>query len=342
MATSFDRWEKDPFFPAAEEVQESADRMESTYRTWVHAKKDSSTMWDAEELRRDLHTTLGTTKWQLEEFAKAVKSSYINSSTDGASERHRQFIIAIEHHISRVEASLKEFANSSGDASLPWVTLDEGERNELAAFLSGPSSMSGENSSMRSDRSDKTVEEAAPDDCSKEVSHSVECDYPDAKEEMSYGHRRSVSAGADMSAWTIPIAVDGVQQDSFKAESQQPPRKIPSLSVIVSSIEAMPKLKWPKNGVRKWKAMDRYEESDSIPLHSSHLTRGINSCYEKSKSCLEGCDEYYDKPLYGWYGALQRQLQRSQYQMQYGRPIQSVLWIFILFCFIGLIALCAL
>jgi hypothetical protein len=26
MATSFDRWEKDPFFLAAEEVQESADR----------------------------------------------------------------------------------------------------------------------------------------------------------------------------------------------------------------------------------------------------------------------------------------------------------------------------
>lgn len=26
MATSFDRWEKDPFFSAAEEVQESADR----------------------------------------------------------------------------------------------------------------------------------------------------------------------------------------------------------------------------------------------------------------------------------------------------------------------------
>ncbi|KAF0922022.1 hypothetical protein E2562_023982 [Oryza meyeriana var. granulata] len=35
MATSFDRWEKDPFFPAAEEVQESADRMESVYRIWV-------------------------------------------------------------------------------------------------------------------------------------------------------------------------------------------------------------------------------------------------------------------------------------------------------------------
>lgn len=39
--------------------------MESTYRTWVHAKKDESTMWDVEELSRDLHTTLGTTKWQV-------------------------------------------------------------------------------------------------------------------------------------------------------------------------------------------------------------------------------------------------------------------------------------
>lgn len=26
MASGFDRWEKDPFFPAAEEVQDSADR----------------------------------------------------------------------------------------------------------------------------------------------------------------------------------------------------------------------------------------------------------------------------------------------------------------------------
>ena len=26
MATCFERWEKDPFFPAAEEVQESCDR----------------------------------------------------------------------------------------------------------------------------------------------------------------------------------------------------------------------------------------------------------------------------------------------------------------------------
>lgn len=31
MTSQFDRWEKDPFFPAAEEVQESADRYTYIY-----------------------------------------------------------------------------------------------------------------------------------------------------------------------------------------------------------------------------------------------------------------------------------------------------------------------
>ncbi|CAN1324027.1 hypothetical protein LINPERPRIM_LOCUS32953 [Linum perenne] len=302
MATSFDRWEKDPFFPTAEEVQESADRMESTYRTLVHAKKNSSTLWDTKELRRDLQTTLGTTKWQLEEFARAVRLSYVNSSTNDARERHRLFISVTEDHISRIETSLKESIHSGGNKSLPWVSLDEGERDEFAAFLLGPPI----------------------------------CEDNNTKEDMSYGHRRTASAGVDTSAWKISIDEEKGQQNLAEADVQRPPKKIPSLSVIVSSIESMPKLKWPKNGFRKWKAMDRYEESDSIPLHSSHFTRvsGINSCYEKSKSCLDSCDECYDKPLYGWYGALQRRLQRSQYQMQYGRPIQSALWIFVLFFFI--------
>ncbi|CAN0905568.1 hypothetical protein LINGRAHAP2_LOCUS23757 [Linum grandiflorum] len=333
MTTSFDRWEKDPFFSAAEEVQESADRMESTYRTWLHAKKHSSTMWDSEELRRDLQTTLGTTKWQLEEFSRAVRSSYIDSSTDGARERHRQFIVAIDDNISRVESSLKESSHSGGNASLSWVSLDEGERNELAAFLSGPP-IFGDDSSTKSDRSNKNMEESVSD-LSKDSNHSVECGCPEAKEETSYGHRRSSSAGANISAWMIPIGEASVKQDFVEADIQRPPRKIPSLSTIVGSIESMPKLKWPKNSVRKWKAMDRCEESDSIPLHSSQLTRGVDSCFEKSKSYLDSCDECYDKPLYGWYGALQRQFQRSQYQMQYGRPIQSALSIFILFFFIG-------
>lgn len=40
-------------------------RMESSYRTWIHAIKDTSGSWNLEELRRDLQTNLGTTKWQV-------------------------------------------------------------------------------------------------------------------------------------------------------------------------------------------------------------------------------------------------------------------------------------
>lgn len=87
MASAFDRWEKDPFFYAAEEVQESADRyqislgiqfcsvpflkkrdgllwlfhfcrMESAYRRWMHEKEGA-------EVRRELHIALGTAKWQV-------------------------------------------------------------------------------------------------------------------------------------------------------------------------------------------------------------------------------------------------------------------------------------
>lgn len=65
------------------------------------------------------------------------------------------------------------------------------------------------------------------------------------------------------------------------------------------------------------------------------LLQGIHACYEKSKSCLDGCDECYAKQLYGWSGIIQRQLQRSQYQMQYSRPFQVVFWIALFFCLIG-------
>ncbi|XP_057721748.1 syntaxin-61-like [Arachis stenosperma] len=73
MTSNFDRWEKDPFFEAAEEVQESADRLESAYRTWIRSTKDDCSVWNSVELRRDLNTALGTAKWQLDEFNRAVK-----------------------------------------------------------------------------------------------------------------------------------------------------------------------------------------------------------------------------------------------------------------------------
>ncbi|KAG5127213.1 hypothetical protein JHK82_028048 [Glycine max] len=93
--------------------------MESAYRAWLREKRDRSTPEELNELCRELQTPLGTTKWQdfkeyapycvlnmlkqLEEFDKAVKLSY-------------------QHH---------------GKLPLWWVNLDEEERDDLAAFLSG-------------------------------------------------------------------------------------------------------------------------------------------------------------------------------------------------------------
>ncbi|KAG6674526.1 hypothetical protein I3843_15G042400 [Carya illinoinensis] len=339
MASSFDRWEKDPFFSAAEEVQESADRMESTYRTWIHAEKDDSSLWDSEELRRDLHTALGTTKWQLEEFERAVQTSYVKSSSDDTRGRHHEFVIAIEDQISKIENSLQVSTLSEGKASLPWMRLDEGECNELASFLLG-SSTSEDKTPGKCNRKDienpQVTDKGSRPDCSENSRHSAEC--MEAREGKSHGHRRTASASADIGAWKIFIPDDGHQQNYSKEQTGLPVRKIPSLSVFPSSMESASKLKWSKNGFRKWKAMDRQQEADAAFLQSPQLSKGINACYERSKSCLDGCNDSYDKQLYGWYGAIQRQLQRSQYQMQYSRPVQVTFWIALLLCLLFLMS----
>lgn len=346
MASSFDRWEKDPFFSAAEEVQESADRMESTYRTWIHAKKDAVGAWNLDELRRDLQTTLGTTKWQLEEFGRAVRSSYTSSSSgDDAKDRHHDFIIAIEDQIMKVESTLNEPAVSQGKPPLPWVRLDEGERNELAMFLSGKPSHSTNKTLGKVHGNNQGVESSQEADrimmneCSRSSSNLVELDGVEAKEEKFPGHRRTASASAEIGSWKIVVADDASPHESSSVRPDPPPRKIPSFSGFLNTMESsMSQLKWSKNGYKKLKLTDRHEEADSTLPRSQNLTRGINICYEKSKSCLDGCDDY-DKQLYGWYGTIQRQLQRSQYHVQYSRPVQVVFSIILLLCLLVLLAL---
>ncbi|KAL6215420.1 hypothetical protein ACLB2K_014850 [Fragaria x ananassa] len=331
MASSFDRWEKDPYFSAAEEVQESADRMESTYRTWVHAKKDSSSMWNPEELGRDLRTTLGTTKWQLDEFARAVRASYARGPSEDARDRHHEFTVAMEDQISKVENALRESALSEGKSSLPWVRLDEGECDELASFLSGLTASEEKVVAKSRDIGNLQVKdgESAPD-CSKNCCGSLE-----AREDKSHGHRRTASA-ADIGSWKIAVYDDGRLPSSSAMMIEQPVRKIPSFSGFISSMESASKLKWSKNGFRKWKPLDRHEHTGAELLPSSQLNRGIDACYERSKSCLDS--DCYDKQLYGWYGAIQRQLQRSQYYVQYSWPAHVAFWTVLLLCLIFLIA----
>ena len=72
----------------------------------------------------------------MEEFEKAVRLSYRHGD-DTTTTRHRQFISAIESQISQVEAALRESFSEEGKQPLRWVNLDEEERDDLAAFLSG-------------------------------------------------------------------------------------------------------------------------------------------------------------------------------------------------------------
>ncbi|XP_073276723.1 uncharacterized protein [Primulina huaijiensis] len=349
MASAFDRWEKDPFFSAAEEVQESADRMESSYRKWIHAIKDTSGLWNLDELRRDLQTALGTTKWQLDEFERAVRSSYTSSSSaDDAKDRHHDFIKAIENQTLKVEASLNELTVSRGKPPLPWVRLNDGERDELALFLSGPSPSSSTGKIMGKvhgkDQGVKNLLEGdrqSMTECSRSSSHLVELGRGEANGEMFPGHRRTCSASADIGSWEIAMDDDVLPHESSHAQPDPPPGKIPSFSQFLSTMESsMSQLKWEKNGYKKLTLTDRHQETNNTLPRSQNLTNGINICYEKNKSCLDGCDDCYDKQLYGWYGAIQRQFQRSQYQMQYNRPVQVVFSIIVL-CLLVLLALCA-
>ncbi|ESW08735.1 hypothetical protein PHAVU_009G070300 [Phaseolus vulgaris] len=344
MATSFDRWEKDPFFNAAEEVQESSDRMESTYRTWIHAMKDASTEWNFDELRRDLQTALGTAKWQLEEFERATRSSYSKVSTEDAKTRHRDFVDAIRDKISKVEHLLLEPVHSGRKVALPWPRLDEGERDELASFLSGTSASVCKIPVKCTSRDGENVQLIDKDsfpDCSTDLHVSSARGSSDAAQEKSLGHRRAASADADISSWKITVS-DGVQQSGSSNGSSGaiPMHKVASLSGFFGSVRTISKLKWSKNGYRKLKPVNHCEETDSELLQSAGLNGGINAYYEKRKSCLGNYDESYDKQLHGWYGALQRQLQRSQYQMQYNRHVQITIWAVILLCLIVFIAFC--
>ncbi|KAD4888618.1 hypothetical protein E3N88_20691 [Mikania micrantha] len=317
MASHFEQWEKDPFFPAAEEVQESADRMESTHRTLIHALKEPSD-WKTEELRRDLRTALGTAKWQLEEFERAVNDSYSKSSCNDTKTRHREFISAMENQISKVDKSLNESTVAARKPPRSWVRLDEGESKELALFLSGkPAQVC-----LNDDQMLKQLKQDAANQS------TTQCSNNQSNQNMFSKHRRTASAGADIGSWNIEVA-DDVSVGGVNGNTERTPRKIPSFSGFLNTMEFASKLQWSKNAYRKLKPVDH-----KLP-ETQPVSRGINACYERSKSCIENDDDCYQKQLYGWYGAIQRQLQRSQYYVQYNRPTQMICWVLVLIFLFG-------
>lgn len=122
-------WELDPLFSAAEDVQHSADKMDSAYREWIHGHGNQI---------GELITAFETTKWQLEEFEKAfTKERLKDYRSGGALARYRPFIEAIRHHISLVESSLRISGIEQDSHGLHVISMGDVDRDEFANFLLG-------------------------------------------------------------------------------------------------------------------------------------------------------------------------------------------------------------
>ncbi|MQM09889.1 hypothetical protein Taro_042775 [Colocasia esculenta] len=149
--SSIIRWESDPLFSAAEVVQDSADRMESFYRLLMHdwklvceENKDNKLLSSIHYHKRDLVTAVETTKWQMEDFERAVYFAALSDETGlrkNAISKHKQFIDAIREQIVSVEKYLEEISIGDSDRSMQWTHLNEPDSTGLALFLSGNDSM---------------------------------------------------------------------------------------------------------------------------------------------------------------------------------------------------------
>ncbi|KAG6770087.1 hypothetical protein POTOM_025755 [Populus tomentosa] len=283
VANSFDLWQKDAFFSAAEEVQESADVMESAYRMWTREKREGSKPEDLDQLSRELQTALGTAKWQLEEFERAVQLSRGHCSDDFTASRHKQFVTAIESQISLVEAALREAFSGEGKQPFRWVNLDKEECDDLAMFLSGtiqiPENVKydcttakspmkgfpGENHHKR-----KKVEHNSGPTCSRGTSEENEFITDnkngefiiDIQEKENLGMRDDIISQVDKTTgsrrtWSSPnfgsmkfmVSRDDKQRDKMK-----------------SSVEATPKEKWYKPFFWKRRCGEHSREKGSITL----------------------------------------------------------------------------
>ncbi|MBA0657561.1 hypothetical protein Goklo_009843, partial [Gossypium klotzschianum] len=219
VVNSFDLWQKDAFFSAAEEVQESADVMESVYRMWIKEMREGQKSSDTAELCRGLQTALGTAKWQLEEFERAIRLSRGHGCDDNRASRHKQFVAAIESQICRVEAALKDAIIEEGKQPLRWVDLDKQECDDLAMFLSGTSpslQQSMENTLLVNSHRRKDTNPNINATCYRDMSEvkslndfgkDVEC-LIDVEDEQSSGKTDDVSSEQDRTTgtrtWSTP------------------------------------------------------------------------------------------------------------------------------------------
>ncbi|XP_068664137.1 uncharacterized protein [Aristolochia californica] len=125
--------------------------MESIFRMLLHDRSllqydpsDPKLLASIDHHERDLVTALGTTKWQLEDFERAINLSSLSARSQFREEavlRHKQFIRAIREQISVVEKNLGYPVSGDKDKNMNWVGLNEHDKDGLALFLSGSNFM---------------------------------------------------------------------------------------------------------------------------------------------------------------------------------------------------------
>ncbi|KAJ1267925.1 hypothetical protein BS78_07G096200 [Paspalum vaginatum] len=305
-----EQWQKDGFFQAAEEVQESADLMESVYRTWMRERSNDSSSDEVEDLQRELQTALGTAKWQLEQFERAVSSSDDKYSLEvGTVARRQQFVVAIEDQISRVEKEINGSLMDNGSRGLNWVKLDDEERDDLVAFLSAPaefySEMKSTDSSYcipsrqknlsiaMSDHRDpalviKDVHKVPP----KEISR-VKSDVCGLAEQL-HGPRTNLNSGGDQ--WKIDIGNETDDDRKLSPNAFQASSQTSALSSLRRGTESLTRVRWFWNGLWKPKSDEhrplRYDMSNHLDLRVLPLlTQRFYGLAERSRNYLTSWNE---------------------------------------------------
>ncbi|MQL90095.1 hypothetical protein Taro_022678 [Colocasia esculenta] len=343
VGNTFDLWQKDVFFSAAEEVQESADVMDSVFRWWLRERNEGHKHGLVDELRRELQTALGTAKWQLEEFERAVRQSHGNLPSDkNTINRHSQFIVAIEEHISDVERALGDSLVKEGKQPLRWVQLDEGERDDLALFLSSaPPSSQRSTDVHTSGDVDCAQDGGLPNSIesfkevvtfSNDAKYVVELETNElarTKDEMcsqaeqNNGQRRTRSS-PDIAAWKIVIA-HGEDEERKPLETRtESPVRTHNFFSFMKGAKLTAKAKWLRSSFGKAKKEDhlpvRQEISSNLDLRGvTRVSQKLNVLSERGRNCLSDCKVGTNSCL------LESQHQVSGYHMQLKRSLRFTL-----------------
>ncbi|KAJ8465886.1 hypothetical protein OPV22_028438 [Ensete ventricosum] len=332
---SFVQWQKDAFFSAAEAVQESADIMESTYRMWTRNRRNGFGLEASDEWSRELRTALGTAKWQLEEFEKAVRATHGNYSSEenNTIDRHRQFVAAIRNQILLVEKELNHSLFVEGKQPLRWVQLNDDERDDLAVFLSGVQHKFQQPKDKNADLSKAELVRSFMDGvrinkgkgCVEEFTakepYKSKVDEVHAKVVQLNGQTEVLSS-PDIGAWKIVIADEDTNKGSTEVRAETL-NDGSSQSGILGSVESTSKLKLFKNN--PWKA--KHEEL--LPLRNGlsyyldskrvrRFAQGINGLTERSKNCFShGSKLTHSQHLPGKVGGFQRNILGSEQQTHF-------------------------